>query len=154
MRYLVLVVLVLAGCSTPYQDKGFTGGVSAEQITTDTFRISGRGNSFTSSTRIQDYVMLKAAETTVQQGGTHFLIIEKTDASRTSQYVTGGNAYTTYSGNTATTNYNPPVVQSYFKPGEDAYIRVIKVNAGENPPAGANSAAEIIQFVGSRVKGQ
>ena len=96
--------------------------------------------------------MLKAAETTVQQGGTHFLVVDAADASDTSQIVTGGTAQTTFNGNTATTNYTPPTIQNVFKPGQDAYIRVLNVQAGQSPPQGAIAASEIMQFVGSRVK--
>ena len=55
---------MLAGCSTPYQEMGFTGGVKSQQATADTYRIISRGNSYTSGTTIQDYTLLKAAETT------------------------------------------------------------------------------------------
>lgn len=149
---LALAVFVLAGCSTPYQEMGFSGGVSAQQMTSNTFRISGRGNGYTSSTDVQDYVMLKAAETTVRNGATHFLVIDAADASGTSQIVTGGTSRTTFTGNVATTNYNPPVVHNVFKPGQDAYIRVINVAPSQSPPPGAIAADEIIKFVGARVK--
>lgn len=154
MKQLLIVVggIVLAGCATPYQNMGFSGGVSAEQITANTFRISSRGNGYTGSNAVQDYLVLKAAETTVQQGGTHFIVVNAADASGSSQIVTGGVARTTYNGNSAVTNYDPPVVHNIFKPGQDAYIRVLNVAPGQSPPPGAVSAAEIIQFVGARVK--
>lgn len=149
---LLLAALILGGCATPYQEMGFSGGVSAQQMTANTFRISARGNGYTNSTSVQDYLMLKSAETTVQQGGTHFLVIDAGDASSTAQIVTGGTARTTYYGNTATTSYSPPMVTNVFKPGQDAYIRVLNVGPGQTPPPGSIAAAEIIQFVGSRVK--
>lgn len=153
LRLLSVVILLTgAGCSTPYQNMGFAGGVAAQQMPAETFRIVSRGNSYTNTTDVQDYLMLKAAETTVQNGGTHFSVISAADASRTSQVVTSGTARTTFTGNTATTTYDPPKVTSLFKPGEDAYIRVYKANADQAPPPGAISAAEIIRFVGSRVK--
>jgi hypothetical protein len=65
-----------AGCATPYQDMGFSGGVLAQQMTANTFRIVARGNGYTGTTTVQDYVMLKAAETAIQNGGTHFVIVE------------------------------------------------------------------------------
>ena len=144
--------LLLFGCSTPYQEMGFSGGVLAQQMTANTFRIVARGNGYTGTTRVQDYLMLKAAETTLQNGGTHFAINDTADASDTSQIVTGGTAQTQVVGNTAYTTYSPPVVSNVFKPGEDAYIRVLNVPAGHPPPPGAISAAEIVQFVGPRVK--
>lgn len=151
---LALIALMLAGCSTPYKEMGFGGGVSAQQMTADTFRISARGNGYTDSTDVQDYLVLKAAETTREHGGTHFLVIGAADASRTSQFVTGGTAHTTFTGDTATTNFTPATIQNIFKPGQDAFIRVVNVAPGQTPAPGAIAAVEIIQFVGQRVKRQ
>jgi hypothetical protein len=54
----VALALALGGCSTPYQDMGFAGGVAAQRMTNDTYRIVARGNGYTGSTTIQDYTML------------------------------------------------------------------------------------------------
>ena len=144
---LILIVAVLCACSTRYQDMGLTGGVAAQQMTANTFRISARGNAYTSPTTIQDYMVLKAAETTKQVGGTHFIIISAADASRTSYISTASTARTTVVGNTAYTTYNPGSIYGHFKPGQDAYIRVVPAGT-----PGATPADEIIRFVGSRVK--
>lgn len=66
----LLGALALASCATKYQEMGFTGGVAAQQITSDTYRIVARGNGYTGNTAIQDYALLKAAETTIAAGGT------------------------------------------------------------------------------------
>lgn len=69
MRLVVLAIsLSLIGCATKYQDMGFSGGVAAEQVTADTWRIVARGNAYTGGTRIQDFVLMKAAETTKAAG--------------------------------------------------------------------------------------
>ncbi len=153
MRLLLTgLLLLLSGCATPYQEMGFAGGVTAAQMTDTTFRISARGNGYTGSTVINDYVMLKAAETTVQLGYTHFMVVSASDASRSDTIVTGGTSRTTFVGNTAMTTYNPPVAHNIYKPGEDAYIRIIRIPPGQHPPQGAIAADEIIRHVGSRVK--
>lgn len=153
MRLLLIgLLLMIAGCATPYQEMGFMGGVAAAQMTDTTFRISGRGNGYTSSTVVNDYVILKAAETTVQHGFTHFMVISAADASSSSTIVTGGTSTTTLVGNTAMTTYNPPVAHNIYRPGEDAYIRVVRVAPGVAPPPGAIAAEEVIRHVGSRVK--
>ena len=43
------------------------------------------------------------------------------------------------------------MAESVIKPGEDVYIRVLKLATGQQAQ-GAFSAAEIIQFTGPRVK--
>ena len=58
-----VLLFVLSGCATPYQDMGLRGGVEAQRMTVDTYRIIARGNGYTGGTTIQDYTMLKAAET-------------------------------------------------------------------------------------------
>jgi len=153
MRSLAIMVLcaALGGCATKYQEMGFTGGVAAQQITADTWRIQSRGNAYTASATVQDYVLLKAAETTQAAGGTHFQIISAGDASRASTFVTPGTSTTTFVGNQAVTNTAPGSVDTVIKPGQDVYIRVLKLPPGA-PPQGVYSAAEIIQFTGARVK--
>lgn len=146
------LLLGLAGCSTPYQGMGFGGGVEAQRMTADTYRIVARGNGYTSSVAIQDYTVLKAAETTKLAGGTHFVIVNSADATRTGTVVVPGQSQTTIAGQTAYTTYSPATVHQFVKPGQDTYIRVITVAAGQAPPPGAIQADEIIQYVGSRVK--
>lgn len=149
---LAAVALALSGCATKYQDMGVTGGVAAQQMTANTYRIMARGNGYTSGTTVQDYMMLKAAETTKVAGGSHFVVITAADASSQNFVTTPGSAQTTLVGRTAYTTYNPAMVHSIMKPGQDAYIRVITVPKGSSPPPGSISADEIIQFVGRRVE--
>jgi len=103
-------------------------------------------------TTIQDYTMLKAAETTKQAGATHFAIISATDASSSGAVVTPGQAQTSFVGYRAVTTYTPAMAYNYIKPGQDTYIRVYTVPPGKPSPPGMVAADEIIQFVGSRVK--
>src|SRR6267378_1291703 len=128
MRVFAVVALcaLLTGCGTKYQEMGFTGGVAAEQVTADTWRIKARGNAYTNSSTIQDYVLLKAAETTQAAGGTHFQLISSSDASRTGVIVTPGQSTTTFSGNQAFTTTTAGSASEYIKPGQDTYIRVLK----------------------------
>jgi hypothetical protein len=142
MRWpVMLAALAVAGCSTTYQD-----GVAAKQVTADTFRIVARGNAYTRNTTIQDYTALKAAETTKASGGTHFLIVSAAET-------IPGQIQTSIVGNVASTTYDPDTVRSLIKPGQDTYIRVLKVAPRGAPPSGALSADEIIFLVGSRVTG-
>jgi hypothetical protein len=147
----VMLCLLLAGCGTKYQEMGFTGGVAAEQITKDTYRIVARGNGNTRSTTIQDYALLKAAETTKAAGATHFVIISAADATKSETIIMPGTSTTTFSGNTAYTTRSPGYVDNIIKPGQDAHIRVLKLAMGQQMQ-GAYSADEIIQFIGPRVQ--
>jgi hypothetical protein len=150
--FIASLLFVLAGCATKYQDMGFTGGVGAQQVTSDTFRIQAQGNGYTSAASVQDYVLLKAAETTKQSGGTHFILISAANTTRVDQLQTSGTAQTTFVGHNASTTYTPGSTETIIKPGQDAYIRVLNVKAGQTLPAGAISADEIIKYVGPRVQ--
>ena len=105
--FLVVFALtapVLAGCASRYQEMGPTGGVTAAKMTEDVYRVSARGNALTEPTRIQDFVLLKAAETTLAAGRTHFVIIGLSEVGtarngrQTGLYAFGGAAAPTAGG--------------------------------------------------------
>ena len=142
----------LTACATKYQEMGYSGGVAAEQITSDTWRIKARGNAYTGGTRVQDFVLMKAAETTKAAGGTFFVIGSSQDASSQGAITTPGTAHTTFVGNSARTTFSPGDVHTYVKPGQDAYVRVLRLPPGAQPPPGALNAEEVIRFVGPRLQ--
>jgi hypothetical protein len=49
-------------------------------MTANTYRITALGNGLTSSSQIEDYTLLKAAETTKQAGATYFAFVGAEDA--------------------------------------------------------------------------
>jgi hypothetical protein len=77
-----LAAAILSGCGTKYQEMGFTGGVAAEPVMTDVYRIVARGNGYTSADRIQDFALFKAAETTLAAGSNFFVVVDQTDRTK------------------------------------------------------------------------
>ena len=155
MRAVVFALVLaacLAGCATKYQDIGLSGGVSAEPITNDTYRIVARGNGYTSGTTIQDFVLLKAAETAKNAGQSHFGIISGNDATSHAVGQTPGTFTTNVYGNTAFSTYNPGISYNIVFPGQDTYIRVFTPKIGDQLPAGSFRADEIIANIGPRVQ--
>jgi hypothetical protein len=147
----VAVVSALGGCSSSYREMDSGRGVQALQMSADTWRIEARGNGYTGANIVKDWMLLKAAETTKQQGGTHFVVVEQSDASTKSTTITPGARQSTQVGATRTSVYTPTVINRQMLPGQDAYIRVIKVAAGEAAPPDAKSADEIIKYIGGRI---
>jgi hypothetical protein len=145
-----MLALQLAACATAYGPMGLTGGVEAQQIGADTYRIIARGNGYTDPETIQDYVLLKAAETTIAAGKAYFVVVSAGDTTRTEFGQTPGTIQTNVIGTTAFSTYNPGVAYSIVKPGQDAYIRIL--DSSQVPPQGAFSAEEIMTYVGSRVQ--
>jgi hypothetical protein len=144
-------VLFLAGCQTPYQEMGGTGGVTAAPITNDTYRISAPGNGYTDPTAIQDYALLKAAEVTLQSGNTHFIIVDGKDATSRNVGQTLGTFQTNMIGNTAFTTYNPGISYDIVKPGQDVIVQTFSVSAGAAPPPGAMNAQQVYDNINPRV---
>ncbi len=130
----LLVTLMTACAATEYQSFGSTGGYRDTQLAPDVFRVSFLGNGFTSDERVQDFVMLRAAELTLANNANYFVVISSADQSRIDTHVAPGSSRTsgtvsTY-GNTGyysgTTTYSAPQVQTYYKPGAGMMIRTFR----------------------------
>ncbi len=143
----VLAAILLAGCSTTYSDMGAMGGVMAAPVTNDVYRISARGNGYTDTTTIQDYVMLKAAETALAAGKTHFEIISGRDATSSTTQQTAGTLNRGLFGGIV---YNPGFNYDIVKPGEDMMIRVF--NGGRVAAPNSYNAQEVFNNINPRVK--
>ena len=148
----LFVVAILSGCATKYQDMGFTGGVEAEPVMTDVYRIVARGNGYTSPDRVQDFALLKAAETTLASGGNYFVIVTEADRTKIASGQTPATAQTSVIGHTAFTTVTPGATYNIVKPGEALMIRVLRLRPGEAPPPGAFPAQDIVNTIGPRLK--
>ena len=131
----IVVVLcsaaLVAACATSYQTASFTGGFKDTRLAPDVFRVSFSGNAFTSSDKVQDFALLRAAELTLANDFKYFAVMDSSDQSRTGTIVTPGSAQTSGTvsayGNTAnysgTTTYMPPQVTTYYRPGVGLMVR-------------------------------
>ena len=142
-----LITVAVSGCSTTYGDMGYAGGVTAAPVTSDVFRISARGNGYTDATTIQDYALLKAAETTLAAGKSHFEVLNGRDATSSTTQQTAGSFNRGFYGSVV---YNPGFSYDIVKPGEDMMIRVF--NAGGSTPANSYRAQEVFDNINPRVK--
>jgi hypothetical protein len=149
---IVVCSCILGSCATKYQEMGFSGGVSAQPVMTDVYRIQARGNAYTGSAAVQDFYLLKAAETTLAAGGSHFLIIGAENQTSRSVGQTPGYANTSVVGGTAFMTYTPGATYDIIKPGQDVMVKVLRIRAGETPPQGAFPAVDIVHTIGPRLK--
>jgi hypothetical protein len=76
--------LLVAGCATPtpYQPLGVrgtgaSGGFSEQRLEDNRYRVSFRGNSYTSRERVENYLLFRAAEITVQSGYEGFTMVDR-----------------------------------------------------------------------------
>ena len=86
-----LAVIAVAGCATKYGDPGLLGGVKVTPQDSGIYLVEAGGNGYTSPARVRAFALLKAAETTLENGATHFEIVKATDkTSRQQLYTSGG----------------------------------------------------------------
>lgn len=92
---LLVLVLALGACAgagpTPYQPAERPGaqGFTDEQLAEDRFRITVVGNALTPRERVEDYLLFRAAELTLEQGFDHFILQERQTDSETVRYYDG-----------------------------------------------------------------
>jgi hypothetical protein len=105
---LFLLVTLIGGCATNYQQQGFTGGFSETQLRQDIYRVTFKGNAYTGSERAADYTLLRCAELTKESGYQYFKVIDESQDISTSTYTTPQTTNTTAnvygSSNYATAN--------------------------------------------------
>lgn len=93
------VALAIAGCASPYKTEGFGGGFSETQLEKNVFRVSFRGNGFTSPERAEEFALLRSAELTIDHGYTHFAFIDSRSRESQSAYTTPTQYVTTANAN-------------------------------------------------------
>lgn len=102
-----VAVAILSACATKYQEMGLTGGVRAEPVMTDIYRIAASGNAYTSDDRVQDFALMKPAETTLAAGGNYFVIVNEKDRTQVNVGQIPATTQTNFVGNTGFTTYSP-----------------------------------------------
>lgn len=86
-------LLILGACetSTPYVAAGDTDGYgfTEQRIEDNRFRIVFRGNSLTERETVEDYLLFRAAEVTLETGYDYFVVVED-DTEKSTSYQTVG----------------------------------------------------------------
>ncbi|MBV5263461.1 hypothetical protein [Pinisolibacter aquiterrae] len=127
----------------------------ASKMTDDVWRISGRASALTEAATAQDFVLLKAAETTLAAGGTHFVIVGMEDIgpARAGRQ-TGLSAFGGAGGREGGRLTQDMVGFSRVSPnglsGEDAMIRVLGSEATPEERAEALDAAQLVATTSRR----
>lgn len=75
MRMVILLV-VLLGCATPYQAKGFRGGYQDEAVGDGTYIITVNVNGYTSTSTAFKYFQRRAHEVCVAHGFTSYAVLQ------------------------------------------------------------------------------
>ena len=85
----VLILLAACGTSTPYSSAqdGSGYGFSEQRIEKNRYRMTFRGNSLTPRETVENYLLYRAAELTLQKGYDYFVIVSD-DTEKTTTYRT------------------------------------------------------------------
>jgi hypothetical protein len=76
--YAAMFLLATAsGCATGYHPVRFDGGYEECRLQQGLYRIDFHGNRYTTKSTVRDFVLLRAAELTLQEGRSYFKAIEK-----------------------------------------------------------------------------
>lgn len=134
------------------------GGVKAEAISPDVYRISAKLNAYSDSARLQDFLLLRAADTATAAGAVGFVIDGSADASRAFAVTSQGPSTTTASAygapgmayGMAQTNYSPSYTSVGIKPGGIMLIHLVR----EPVPEGLRymRAADVEAAIGPRLR--
>ena len=164
MTQKTLIALVLPlliwGCATTYQPRGFTGGFSDVQIDQNTVRVSFRGNAMTGRETVETYMLYRCAEITLEKGYDYFVLMDSGTDVQHSTHVSPGSYQSTTTVNSmgsgfATANtsgtYTPGTVTTYRRFGSNAVIKMFKGTKPENS-ANAYTAAEVKAYLDPRIK--
>ena len=131
---------LVSGCATGYYAQDFSGGYSEFRINPDSFMVTFKGNGYTPTQRVFQYVLLRASELTLQNGYRYFIVVSSMDQTSSYNYSntygdTSGSAeayntsnYTTaqFKGVTSSSTYSGRMV----KPGTSINIKCFKENPG------------------------
>lgn len=74
---LLLILSLLVGCATTYQNFGIMGKYSEKRLENNKFKISFKGKGFISKKQAEDFALLKCAKTSLQHGYRYFIVIEE-----------------------------------------------------------------------------
>ena len=121
---LAIFLAFLAGCATGYQKHGFTGGFSETQLGENIFKVTFKGNAYTSPERASDFTLLRSAELVLENGFKYFIIVDSEKYTKTGAYTTPTTSYTTgsaygtgnYAYGSATTTTSGGQTYFYSKP--------------------------------------
>jgi hypothetical protein len=153
-RLLLLVVLMsasLAGCAspTPYQPAAGGFGYSDQQIEDNRYRVTFAGNSVTSRDTVQNYLLYRAAQITVQNHHDYFTVVNQNTERSTYYQGTGYNNWGWPGGWRGTWPWGPTDYSAYPIDRYTGFADII-MGDGEKPKGNPNSydARDVMRQLG------
>jgi hypothetical protein len=154
----VAMLGMLAGCGqpTPYQPAVDGYGYSEQQIEDNRYRVTFAGNDLTAADKVQNYLLYRAAELTLDQGYDYFTVVDRNLERSTAYWGTGdmhlGSGHFTtrddFVGGLGFTTYSARPIDSYT-----AYADVVMFE-GEKPAGDVNAydARSVLRQLGPTIE--
>jgi hypothetical protein len=154
----VVMLGMLAGCgqATPYQPAVDGYGYSEQQIEDNRYRVTFAGNDLTAADTVQNYLLYRAAELTLDRGYDYFTVVDRNLDRSTAYWGTGdthlGSGYFTrrgdFVGGLGFTTYSARPIDSYT-----AYADVVMFE-GEKPVGEVNAydARSVLRQLGQTIE--
>ena len=140
---LVLPWLLLVGaCAapTPYQPAADGYGYSAQQLESNRYRVTFSGNAVTPRTTVQNYLLYRAAEVTLESGHDYFSVVDQ-DLERSTRYYGSGIDHFGFSRFHHPHSFGGIGLGSYSAYPVDSYTAFADIVVGEGEkPAGELNA--------------
>lgn len=73
---ILILILLIGGCSTPYQPYGLLGGYKSSQLSDNSYRVLFKGNQHTHAETVYNNLERRCAEITIGNGYSYFIIYE------------------------------------------------------------------------------
>jgi len=137
----VLLCLGLCGCATGYHGKGFTGGYTDMKLQDNIFKVTFKGNGYSSMERAGDFALLRSAEVAIENGYKYFIVLETNSYVKTASFTTPATAQTNGTvnmyGNTG--SYS---ATTYYSGGETFHVHKpttnMTIECFQDKPANVN----------------
>ncbi|MBN8708076.1 MAG: hypothetical protein J0I10_01770 [Verrucomicrobia bacterium] len=154
----LFAAIAFAGCSTPlyYGPKRDIGGWEVDRLAADSFRVNFRASSYAADKIVDDYALLKAADTAQEYGFRYFSVVNQQDIGRTTEVDQWANSYATGTygptgGMTSSTqSYNQTA--SVYRPGSSLKIICFKNPPSANHPGTVYDAKEVSERLRTRYR--
>lgn len=161
-RSFVFIALLafLAACAspTPYQPAEDRFGYAVQPLEADRYRVSFAGNSLTPRETVENFLLYRAAEVTLDQGRDHFLLVDH-DTERFTSFSTTSSGFGSFSRFHGSSFYGrgfagPSFATANTRPRNrfTAYAQIV-VRPGEKPDDDPNAfdARDVLERLGPRI---
>ena len=154
LSWLLIIsgVLLLSACEPKYQQQSWwSGGYSSTQIDQNTFRVSYEGDIGTDAGKVNDFLMYRAAELTMQSGYDYFVFTNK-DVTKQTQ--TQCQQQNNFDNKKNKNNYPTSSTKNCSESVAYTVTANIKMYKGKKPESNINAydAMNLMQYMGPNIK--